>query len=62
MCLTVDDYEDDEDEEVGPAAAGGKQPLSVANTHTVAKLAEKASIVAGVSAFPILSLVLCYLT
>lgn len=54
MCVsvTVDDYEDDEDDEVHPAAAGAKQPLSAAK-DTVGKLAEKASIVAGVSACPV---------
>lgn len=45
--MTADDYEDDEDKAVGPAAA--KQPLSAAK-DTVGKLAEKASNVAGVSA------------
>ena len=50
MYVTVDDYEDDDDEEVSPAAAGAKQPVSTAK-DTVGKLAEKASNVAGVSAF-----------
>ena len=52
VYVTEDDYEDDEDEDVSPAAAGAKQPLSAAK-DTVGKLAEKASSVAGVSAFPI---------
>ena len=57
MCVTVDDYEDDEDEEGGPAAgAGAKKPLSTAK-DTVGKLAEKASNVAGVSSFLSFSLV-----
>lgn len=49
--MTTDDYEDDDEEEEGPSAVRGKQPSGAAK-GTVGKLAEKASNVAEVSAYP----------